>query len=247
MKNKIIFGSMIFMVLLLWNGMTEKVYADTQTVTEQESTTIEESITIEENTTIEESGEMWEDEETTTKLPEVTNEANGAQTSNPGAGSETTIFETTNVPAGQPTTTKKNPATEETATTKRENSTKPVGSENDTEAIKSDVATGEKSVVTIIDFSKKSKKKKTAQISVYTLGKQKTTKTKITVKINRKVKGKWKKYKAIKKSQNSFYLYLKKTISLKKKGKYRAVVTVYYYNEKKQIGKYKKASKKMKM
>ena len=99
-----------------------------------------------------------------------------------------------------------------------------------------------KAVMTIVKLSKSGKKK--AKIYVFAEGKYKTKKTKITVIIQVKKAGKWKQYKVLKKTKNSFCCTIKKKFRITKKQSYRAYVKIYYYNKKKKkIGSYKKKSK----
>lgn len=72
---------------------------------------------------------------------------------------------------------------------------------------------------------------------------KKAKKTKIYISVQRKVKGKWKKYKSYKVIKKSNIAFINKQVKLKKKGKYRMWVKVTFYGNKKLRRQYKTKSK----
>ncbi len=142
------------------------------------------------------------------------------------------------------------PITEEKTTevtTSKEGTTKiPAGymppKKNQDSVVNSESSAVAKSVVTVVSLSKKGKKQ--AKLYIYSEGKYKTKKTKLVVRIQMKKNGTWSTYRTFQKAKKSFYCIMKKKFRLRGKCKYRADVTVYYYNKKKKkIGKHRKKSK----
>lgn len=93
------------------------------------------------------------------------------------------------------------------------------------------------------DFSVTKKGK--ASVMVFSEAEYKTTKkTKIKVYVQRKVKGKWKKYKTYKVVKKSNVAFMNKQFKIKKKGTYRMKVKIIFYRKGKKKKIYRAVSKK---